>query len=75
MFYDFIYLAKGFRMRPKVRSTLNRQVWDLVGWLPEPEHEKTNKMDCVPSEASDQPGHLLKSDQRLHYLLEEALGL
>ena len=22
MFYDFIYLAKGFRMRPKVRSTL-----------------------------------------------------
>ena len=21
MFYDFIYLAKGFRMRPKVRST------------------------------------------------------
>ena len=23
MFYDFIYLAKGFRMKPKVRSTLN----------------------------------------------------
>ena len=23
MFYDFIYFAKGFRMRPKVRSTLN----------------------------------------------------
>ena len=23
MFYDFIYLANGFRMRPKVRSTLN----------------------------------------------------
>ena len=22
MFYGFIYLAKGFRMRPKVRSTL-----------------------------------------------------
>ena len=22
MFYDFIYLAKGFRMRPKLRSTL-----------------------------------------------------
>ena len=22
MFYHFIYLAKGFRMRPKVRSTL-----------------------------------------------------
>ena len=24
MFYHFIYLAKGFRMRPKVRSTLNQ---------------------------------------------------
>ena len=24
MFYDFIYLAKGFRMRPKVRSTLKQ---------------------------------------------------
>ena len=23
MFYDFIYLAKGFRMRPKVQSTLS----------------------------------------------------
>ena len=23
MFYDFIYLAKGFRMRPKVRTILN----------------------------------------------------
>ena len=23
MFYDFIYLAKGFPMRPKVQSTLN----------------------------------------------------
>ena len=23
MFYDFIYLAKGFQMRPKVRSTLS----------------------------------------------------
>ena len=24
MFYDYIYLAKGFRMRPKVRSTLKQ---------------------------------------------------
>ena len=24
MFYHFIYLAKGFRMRPKVRTTLRR---------------------------------------------------
>ena len=29
MFYDLIYLAKGFRMRPKVRSTLNFKVHDL----------------------------------------------
>ena len=26
MLYDFIYLAKGFRMRPKVRSTLSIEV-------------------------------------------------
>ena len=26
MFYDFIYLVKGFRMRPKVRSTLSRKI-------------------------------------------------
>ena len=29
MFYDFIYLAKGFRMRPKVRSTLNPSLFAL----------------------------------------------
>ena len=30
MFYDFIYLAKGFRMRPKVRSSLTKtkiKIW------------------------------------------------
>ena len=26
MFYDFIYLPKGFRMRLKVRSTLNKNL-------------------------------------------------
>ena len=25
----------------------------------EPPHDKTNQMACVPSEDSDQPGHLL----------------
>ena len=32
MFYDFIYLAKGFRMRPKVQSTLSKFVyrWDVL---------------------------------------------
>ena len=33
----------------------------LFHWKPsyllEPPHDKTNKMACVPSEASDQPGH------------------
>ena len=29
MFYDFIYLAKGFRMRPKVRSTLKQSTRNL----------------------------------------------
>ena len=32
MFYDFIYLAKGIRMRPKVRSTLNSSK-SHAGWL------------------------------------------
>ena len=39
MFYDFIYLAKGFRMRPKVQSTLNgylltfsRVFYDIQKW-------------------------------------------
>ena len=35
MFYDFIYLAKGFRMRPKVRSTLNIEVLSTSSNLPE----------------------------------------
>ena len=30
MFYDFIYLAKEFRMRPKVWSTLNMPHLDIV---------------------------------------------
>ena len=33
MFYDFIYLAKGFRMRPKVRSTLiEKETFVNVFW-------------------------------------------
>ena len=38
----------------------------------EPEHDKTNKMTCGPSEDSDQPGHL-PSLVRLCCLLEESL--
>ena len=34
----------------------------------EPPHDKTNKMACVPSEDSDQPGH-----QSLHCPHEESL--
>ena len=34
MFYNFIYLAKGFRMRPMVRSTLSDfdVLWRNVLW-------------------------------------------
>ena len=31
--------------------------WDHYTKLLEPPHDKTNKMICVPSEDSDQPGH------------------
>ena len=41
----------------------------------EPSHDETNKMICVPSEDSDQPGHpSAQSDQSLHCPLEERLG-
>ena len=34
---------------------------DLLYWNTnikiEPEHDKTNKMNCAPSDDSDQPGH------------------
>ena len=33
MFYHFIYLAKGFRMRPKVRSTLSIQTKPRLGLI------------------------------------------
>ena len=40
-------------------------MWDLIVSVPdhclsfyfEPQHNKTNKMTCAPSEDSDQPGH------------------
>ena len=41
--------------------------------LNQPPHDKTNKMAYVPSEDSDQPGHL-PSLISLHYLHEESLG-
>ena len=36
MFYGFIYLAKGFRMRPKVQSTLmnGKAICDYGGKYP-----------------------------------------
>ena len=30
---------------------------DLIHFVTEPPHDKTNKMACTPSEDSDQPGH------------------
>ena len=40
----------------------------------EPPHDKTNKMECAPSEGSDQPGHL-PSLISLRCPYEESLGL
>ena len=59
MFYDFIYLAKGFRMRPKVRSTLSNPVGKkdaliiyggkelarLEKSLPDPTEERLNEYE------------------------------
>ena len=39
----------------------------------EPQHDKTNKMACAPSEDSDQPGHL-PSLISLRFPHEETLG-
>ena len=33
-------------------------IWTLSTIIKEPQHDKTNKNDCTPSEDSDQPGHL-----------------
>ena len=35
----------------------NEKIYPLVIIKIEPPHDKTNKMACVPSEDSDQPGH------------------
>ena len=44
MFYDFIYLARGFQMRPKVRSTLNVDLWyNLVNNDEPPQNKKKKK--------------------------------
>ena len=41
--------------------------------LSEPPHDKTNKMECAPSEDSDKPGHPL-SLISLHCPHEETMG-
>ena len=55
MFYHFIYLAKGFRMRPKVRSTL---IPDVLNWLRDVQiwwrHMSLN-VDCWWRRASARP--------------------
>ena len=40
-------------------NTWYQQVRDALSKSNEPPHDKTNKMACVPSEDSDQPGHAL----------------
>ena len=46
--------------------------------ISEPQHYKTNKMTCAPSEDSDQPGHPLslstQSDQSLRCPHEDSVG-
>ena len=48
MFYDFIYLAKRFRMRPKVRSTLNipKHNWILLNQHSNQHPRCCLKQDC-----------------------------
>ena len=68
MFYDFIYLAKGFRV---TKGTINLNILFmpctfifLHGWIfmpeciiIEPQRDKTIEMTYVPSEESDQSVH------------------
>ena len=49
---DFIRVRIAQRMDPEIVSVHSWQNLIL-----EPPHDKTNKMACVPSEDSDQPGH------------------
>ena len=49
-----------------------KQVFSWCGSI-EPQHNKTNKMTCVPSKDSDQPGHP-PSLISLHSVHEETLG-
>ena len=50
LFHCWLFLGCG--------SDLDRKMY-------EPAHDKTNKMACVSSEDSDQPGHPAQSDQSL----------
>ena len=54
-FWDFDLFWKQH-----VKEALVKKVWRLaeICLTVEPPHDKTNKMTCVPSEDSDQPGHL-----------------
>ena len=42
-------------------ALLGEESWSILfvvyASLSEPQHDKTNKMACAPSEGSDQPGH------------------
>ena len=48
--YVYIFKKKKKKIKEKERE-------DLKNNKNEPQHDKTNKMTCAPSEDSDQPGH------------------
>ena len=49
-----LYILQGFLI--KYRGSIGLMVKSFC-WQFEPQHDKTNKMTCAPSEDSDQPGH------------------
>ena len=74
MFYDFIYLAKGFRMRPKVRSTLNHQltITNLTQILLSPaivflQNLRANFLSCLPSRNYFTINFLTPPSKSLHF--------
>ena len=47
MFYGFIHLAKGFRMRPKVWSTLSGLYLDYYGIMADKRISKITRRSCA----------------------------
>ena len=52
----FDFLLSQYRMS-LVIIKMYQLSYHLLLFIHEPQHDKTNKMTCAPSEDSDQPGH------------------